>query len=291
MCQQCVTCDRGFGRKSQPRLPKSRWRWRRAPDRPCRGPGRVGHERLRRPPRPSHTCKYPSGRPCIPPRAVVARRQVLRPDLGRRASGTLRGPFFPNRNVYSEGPPAARRGTGPVAAGLLYVRHGLGCPNGAHVSRARAPRAGWWPNLDLRWSVGGRSHMGPPRALPVLGLWSRFFVMSASQHDPLSRTTRGSVGEGLKATLYAQTLISWDFTLQVVISSRFWTCPQPVGTSPPGPRSTPGRASASAQVPPPASTRSPRRKARTHAHTRGPSFQMLTSSHHQIESPSVLRRV
>ena len=66
-----------------------------------------------------------------------------------------------------------------------------------------------------------------------------------------------------------------------------WGCPQPVGTSPPGPRSTPGRASASAQVPPPASTRSPRRKARTHAHTRGPSFQMLTSSHHQIESPSV----
>ena len=53
-----------------------------------------------------------------------------------------------------------------------------------------------------------------------------------------------------------------------------WGCPQPVGTSPPGPRSTPGRASASAQVPPQASTRSPRRKARTHAHTRGPSFQM-----------------
>ena len=50
--------------------------------------------------------------------------------------------------------------------------------------------------------------------------------------------------------------------------------PQSVGTSPPGPRSTPGRASASAQVPPPASTRSPRRKARTHAQTRGASFQM-----------------
>ena len=197
------------------------------------------------------------------------------------------GPFSQNRNVFSEGPPAARRGTGPVAAGASIRAPRPGVPQRRPREPCTRPPAGWWPNLDLRWSVGGPSHLGSPRALPGLGLRSRFYVMRASHYNHASRTTRGSVGEGLKATLYAQTLISWDFTLQVVISSRFWTCPQPVGTSPPGPRSTPGRASASAQVPPPASTRSPRRKARTHAHTRGPSFQMLTSSHHQIESPSV----
>ena len=224
---------------------------------------------------------HPAARRCSAPTSAPSRPWPTRVRHPPRA-------LFPKTGTFTRRVPPLRVVVRDrLPRGLPYVRHGLGCPNGAHVSRARAPRAGWWPNLDLRWSVGGRSHMGPPRALPVLGLWSRFFVMSALHHDRLSRTTRGSVGEGLKATLYAQTLISWDFTLQVVISSRFWTCPQPVGTSPPGPRSTPGRASASAQVPPPASTRSPRRKARTHAHTRGPSFQMLTSSHHQIESPSV----
>ena len=149
--------SQGVRPKVAAKLPKSRWRWRRAPDRPCRGPGRVGHERLRRPPRPSHTCKYPSGRPCIPPRAVVARRQVLRPDLGRRASGTLRGPFFPNRNVYSEGPPAARRGTGPVAAGASIRAPRPGVPQrrprepctrppGRMVAKSRPP-------LERRWTL------------------------------------------------------------------------------------------------------------------------------------------
>ena len=147
---------------------------------------------------------HPAARRCSAPTSAPSRPWPTRVRHPPRA-------LFPKPGTFTRRVPPLRVVVRDrLPRGLLYVRHGLGCPNGAHVSRARAPRAGWWPNLDLRWSVGGRSHMGPPRALPVLGLWSRFFVMSASQHDPLSRTTRGSVGEGLKATLYAQTLISWD---------------------------------------------------------------------------------
>ena len=224
---------------------------------------------------------HPAARRCSAPTSAPSRPWPARVRHPPRA-------LFPKPGTSSRRVPPLRVVVRDrLSRGLLYVRHGLGCPNGAHVSRARAPRAGWWPNLDLRWSVGGRSHMGPPRALPVLGLWSRFFVMSASQHDPLSRTTRGSVGEGLKATLYAQTLISWDFTLP---SSHFLSILDVSATR----RHVTTRTSIDAGPGKRLGTSAPPRlqhahRAEKHAPTLIPAVQVFKCSHHHIIKSKVLR--